>query len=57
MPTMKDKWLNDLLKAAEAFRIAMVESGALDKVRQDTYFTQLRSLEAALNPFNYVDPR
>jgi hypothetical protein len=47
------RWLNDLLKAAEAFRIAMVVSGALGKVSQDNYMNQLRALESALNPFNY----
>lgn len=47
------RWLNDLLKAAEAFRVAVIYSRALDKVPQDQFIKQLRALETALNPFNY----
>lgn len=32
----------------EAFRLAMVQSGALNSVPQDDYFTQLRAFETAL---------
>lgn len=49
------RWLNDLIKAAEAFRVAMIQSGATVKVSQDRYFDQLRALERALNPMNYRD--
>jgi hypothetical protein len=38
----------EIARAAEAFRIAVIESGALNHVRQDTYFTQLRAIETAL---------
>lgn len=37
-----------LVKAAEAFRIAMIESGATAKVKQNLYFDQLRSLETEI---------
>jgi hypothetical protein len=50
------QWLNDLIRAAEAFRMAMVGSGALDRTPQDKYFAQLRALERALNPLNYTFP-
>lgn len=49
----KYRWLNDLIKAAEAFRVAVIYSRALDKVPQDQFIDQLRSLESALNPLNY----
>lgn len=45
--------LVDLKRTAEAFRVAMIESGAVNKVSQDTYFKQLRALERALNVENY----
>lgn len=45
--------LEDLKRTAEAFRVAMIESGAINHVRQDLYFDQLRALESALNLINY----
>jgi hypothetical protein len=52
----QSRWLNDLLRAAEAFRGAMVESGALIRTPQNKYLAQLRALECALNPLNYTFP-
>lgn len=49
----KDRQLADLKIAAEAFRVVIIESGAVDHVRQDLYIDQLRALEKALNPVNY----
>lgn len=43
----------DLKLAAESFRRAMIESGAINHVGQDQYFDELRTLEKALNPLNY----
>lgn len=57
MPTDKERWLSDLKTKAEAFRVAMVQSGALDKVGQGSYIKELRDLECALNPMNYRDER
>lgn len=48
-----NKQLQDLLKTAEAFRRAMIESGAVNHVSQTAYIEQLRALECALNPLNY----
>jgi hypothetical protein len=45
--------LQDLKRAAEAFRVAMIESGAVNHVSRDAYFEQLRALERALNADNY----
>jgi len=49
----RDRQLADLLVAAEAFRAAMIESGACVKVSQNLYIEQLRALERALSPLNY----
>ncbi|EJN11826.1 hypothetical protein PMI42_04840 [Bradyrhizobium sp. YR681] len=48
-----DQQKYDLLQAAEAFRRAMIESGAVNHVSQDSYIEQLRALERVLNPLNY----
>lgn len=48
----QQRQLNELMAAAEAFRVVMVEH-ALNMLAQDIYFPQLRALEAALNPSNY----
>jgi hypothetical protein len=50
----KDRQLTDLRVTAEAFRVAMIESGAIVKVSQDQYIDQLRALERALEPLNYI---
>lgn len=55
-PIDKDRQLADVLRTAEAFRVAMIESGAVNHVRQDRYIEQLRPLERALQPLNYVVP-
>jgi hypothetical protein len=55
-PIDKDRQLADLLRTAEAFRVAMIESGAVNHVRQDCYIKQLRALECALQPLNYIIP-
>lgn len=51
-----DRWLKDLRHAADEFRIAMIQSGAVLHVGQDTYYPQLKALECALNPMNYAAP-
>lgn len=43
----------DLKRAAEAFRVAMIESGAVNHVSQSLYIEQLGALERALNSDNY----
>lgn len=49
-PDADRRWLNDLIRAAEAFRLAMIEQGQCVSRRSiDT----LRALETALNPMNY----
>ncbi|MCP1852740.1 MULTISPECIES: hypothetical protein [unclassified Bradyrhizobium] len=48
--------MTDLLATAEAFRVAMIESGAVNSVGHDRYFDQLRALERALQPLNYLIP-
>lgn len=40
--------IGDLRVAAETFRAAVIESGALNHVSQDKYINQLRALETAL---------
>lgn len=55
-PIDKDRQLADILIAAEAFRAAMIESGAVHKVSQDQYEEQLRALERTLQPLNYLIP-
>lgn len=55
-PIDKDRQLTDLLKTAEAFRVAMIDSGAVNKVGQDLYMDQLRALERALSRPNYLLP-
>lgn len=54
MPIDTHKQLQDLLRTAEAFRVAMIESGAVRKVEQNLYFDQLRAIERALRPANYL---
>jgi len=49
----RSKQLEDLKRAAEAFRIAMIESGAILHVRPALYTEQLNKLECALNSQNY----
>jgi hypothetical protein len=49
----ESKQFTDLKRTAEAFRRAMIESGAVNHVSQDDYIEQLRALEASLNPLNY----
>lgn len=49
------KQLEDLKVAAEAFRVAMIQSGAVNHVRQTEYIDQLRALERALQPMNYIE--
>lgn len=58
MPIDTHKQLQDLLRTAEAFRRAMVVSGAVNHVGQSTYMDELRALESALSPANYriLDP-
>lgn len=46
--------LQDLLGTVEAFRAVMIQSGATSVVRQDLYFKEMRALEAALQPANYI---
>lgn len=53
MPIDIDRQLQDLLRTAEAFRAATIQSGALTKVPQNEYIEQLRALECALQPQNY----
>jgi hypothetical protein len=48
------RWLNDLIRAAEAFRAQMVTEG---QVNSREAVDKLRGLEAALNPTNYAAPR
>lgn len=57
MPIDTHKQLQDLLRTAEAFRRAMIVSGAVNHVGQSTYMDQLRALECALQPLNYVVPK
>jgi hypothetical protein len=49
----REKQRVDLLRTAESFRRAMIESGAVNHVSQDRYIDQLRALERALNTDNY----
>lgn len=44
----KDR-LRELMGAADAFRTAMIECGALSRTPQDMYLAQLRRLETALS--------
>ena len=52
----KNRHLDELREKAEAFRAAMIESGAVHKVSENLYMPQLRALERALNPMNYTLP-
>lgn len=54
MPIDTARQLQDLLRTAEAFRAVTIQSGALHHVSQNEYVDQLRALEAALQPANYV---
>lgn len=49
---LRPEYAADLIErlrdTAEAFRVAMVTSGATTKVPQDQYFDQLRALESAI---------
>lgn len=50
----RDRQLDDLRVTAEAFRIAMIQSGAVNHVHQSEYMDQLRALERSLSPINYI---
>lgn len=52
-PFNEAKQFQDLKRAAEEFRVAMIESGAVNHVPQSDYIEQLRALERALNVDNY----
>lgn len=54
MPIDTARQLQDLLRTAEAFRTATIEHGALVKIPQNLYIDELRALEGALQPTNYV---